>query len=31
MDRYVLSRKSNKLGNSGALVAKPGFTAMCSP
>lgn len=31
MDRYVLSKKSNKLGNSGALVARPGFTVMCSP
>jgi len=29
-DRYVLSRRSNKLGSSEGLVARPVFTAMCS-
>lgn len=30
MDRYVLSRKSNKLENSEELVARPVYTVMCS-
>jgi hypothetical protein len=30
MDRFVLSRKSNKLGSSEGLVARPEFMAMCS-